>query len=163
MLPLPFGVLLDDPRLATGAALLVDRTLVRRDRRCLIQFLTSGVINSLPTLFSIMHMTQVVNNYLTFYIIYIDYLYSILYSTYEYKGGVNMLKVESKLSEILGRRRMDIKELAERAGIAYGTAHSLYHDRTQRLDFATLAKVCEALDIEIGELLVLVEVDGVRK
>ncbi len=67
-----------------------------------------------------------------------------------------MSKIDSKLSELMGARRMDIKELAELAGIAYGTAHALYHHRNKQIHFAVLAKVCRALGCQPGDIFVYI-------
>jgi len=49
-----------------------------------------------------------------------------------------------------------ITELAERAGLAYNTAHALYTGRTTRIDYDTLDRLCETLDVQPGDLLVRV-------
>ncbi len=48
-----------------------------------------------------------------------------------------------------------IKELAARAGLAYDTAADLWHGRMQRIDRDVLARVCKALGVRPGDLLVL--------
>jgi putative transcriptional regulator len=62
--------------------------------------------------------------------------------------------IESRLSELLGRRRMEIKEFATGAGISYGAAWKLYHDRTTTYDRELLAKACRFLGVDLCELLV---------
>ena len=47
-----------------------------------------------------------------------------------------------------------IKELAGRAGLAYDTAADLWHGRMQRIDRDVLARVCKALGVLPGDLLV---------
>lgn len=67
--------------------------------------------------------------------------------------------IHNHVSEIMGRKRMKITELRDAAGIAYGTAYALYSGKAKGIQFDTLAKVCRALDCEIGELFEFVS-DG---
>jgi putative transcriptional regulator len=60
--------------------------------------------------------------------------------------------IRNRISEVAGRRRINIKDLANAAGISYQTAYSLYHDRTSRIDFETMAGLCRALNVTVGEL-----------
>lgn len=48
-----------------------------------------------------------------------------------------------------------IKDLAEKAGLAYDTAADLWHGRMQRIDRDVLARVCAALKCEPRDLLIL--------
>ena len=61
--------------------------------------------------------------------------------------------VESKLSRLLGERRMKLSELARRSGVSYQTLWRLYHDKTERVDFATLDAICRTLGVGVGDIL----------
>lgn len=61
--------------------------------------------------------------------------------------------VESRLNELLGQRRMKVSELAQLSGVSYQTLWRLYHDKTERVDFATLNAICAALNVEVGDIL----------
>lgn len=61
--------------------------------------------------------------------------------------------VRCRLSELLGKKRMHIRELARISGISYPTLWSLYHEKTTRVDLKTLEQICIALGCEIGDLL----------
>jgi DNA-binding Xre family transcriptional regulator len=50
-----------------------------------------------------------------------------------------------------------ITELAEKANLAYDTARDLWHGRMQRIDRDVLGRVCLALRVEPGDILVLEE------
>jgi putative transcriptional regulator len=66
--------------------------------------------------------------------------------------------IVSRVGEIARQRGITkITELAERAGLAYNTAHSLFTGRTTRIDYDTLDRLCETLDVQPGELLVHVK------
>ena len=64
-------------------------------------------------------------------------------------------RVVCRLDRILAERGMTLVELAERAGITVVNLSVLKNDRARAIRFSTLAAVCEALECEIGELLVL--------
>ncbi len=64
--------------------------------------------------------------------------------------------IDNRLSEVLGRRRMNVSELARGAGISRSAAHKLYHDRTESFDREVLDRVCGFLGVGIGDLLVYV-------
>jgi putative transcriptional regulator len=64
--------------------------------------------------------------------------------------------IKLRIKEIVDRRGLKITELAERADIAYGTAHALYRGHVTRIDLETLDRVCDALDVDIADLLVRV-------
>ncbi len=64
--------------------------------------------------------------------------------------------IDNRLSEVLGRRRMNVSELARGAGISRSAAHKLYHDRTESFDREVLDRVCAFLGVGIGDLLVYV-------
>ncbi|MDP9353161.1 MAG: helix-turn-helix transcriptional regulator [Chloroflexota bacterium] len=67
--------------------------------------------------------------------------------------------IDNRLSEVLGRRRMNVSELARGAGISRSAAHKLYHDRTESFDRDVLDRVCAFLGVDVGDLLVYVPAD----
>ncbi len=75
-------------------------------------------------------------------------------STLEAPGKGVSAVIQSRLSTLLGERRISITELARGAGINYQAAHSLYHDKTRRFDADVLDGVCRFLGIQVGDLLV---------
>ena len=60
--------------------------------------------------------------------------------------------LETKLHEILGRRRMKQSELAREAGVSPNTIYLLYHDKWNMIGRNTINKICETLEISPGEL-----------
>ncbi|MGQ9628073.1 MAG: helix-turn-helix domain-containing protein [Anaerolineae bacterium] len=52
----------------------------------------------------------------------------------------------------MGRKRMKITDLRDKAGVAYGTAYALFAGKAKGIQFDTLAKLCRALDCQVGEL-----------
>jgi len=61
--------------------------------------------------------------------------------------------IESRLSRLLGERRMKLSELARLSGVSYQTLWKLYHDKTERADYATLDAICRTLDVGVGDIL----------
>jgi putative transcriptional regulator len=55
-----------------------------------------------------------------------------------------------------------IDQFARETGFAYTTAHSLWRNRTTRIDYETLARLCEVFGVEPGDILVRVPVGSVR-
>jgi putative transcriptional regulator len=60
--------------------------------------------------------------------------------------------LETKLHEILGKRRMTQSKLAEITGISRNTIHLLYHDKWNMIGRSTIEKICETLKISPGVL-----------
>jgi DNA-binding Xre family transcriptional regulator len=62
-----------------------------------------------------------------------------------------------KIDEWMQKRGMSTAELVEKTGMAYNTALGLRRGVVTRVDLDVLARVCEALDIQPGDLFELVE------
>lgn len=62
-----------------------------------------------------------------------------------------MIKIH--LSKILGMQRINMSELAELTGLSRNTIFLLYHEKTERIDFKTLDKLCTALKCQPGDIL----------
>lgn len=63
------------------------------------------------------------------------------------------IMIVNRLSRILGERRMSIAELQRQTGLSYVTLHNLYSDKSTRIDFETLNKICRALNVQPGDIL----------
>lgn len=64
--------------------------------------------------------------------------------------------IESRLSEILGRRRLSVTELARQADVSRDAVARLYHDGAKQVDLRVLDRVCAALGVQPGDVLVSV-------
>ncbi|WP_336175338.1 helix-turn-helix transcriptional regulator [Acinetobacter ursingii] len=49
---------------------------------------------------------------------------------------------------------MKVADLVRSTGINKSTLHKLYNDESVRIDFETINKICFALNVEVGDLLV---------
>ena len=61
--------------------------------------------------------------------------------------------IVNRLSRLLGDRRMSVRELARRTGLAESGLYELWNDRTRRVDFHTLDRLCAVLGCTTGDLL----------
>ena len=62
------------------------------------------------------------------------------------------MPVQLRVGELMQHQGLTIKALAERAGVAYTTAHVLATGRALRIDLDTLDRICTALGVEPGEV-----------
>ena len=63
------------------------------------------------------------------------------------------MKIKNHLAKLLGERKMKRTELSRLTGISNYALYQMYHEKTKGVEFATLAKLCQALDCSVGELL----------
>ncbi|WP_068783194.1 helix-turn-helix domain-containing protein [Paenibacillus phocaensis] len=61
--------------------------------------------------------------------------------------------VINHLSEIMGRKRLKISDVVAGTGLAINTVSGLYHDKVKRVDLETLDKLCDFLEVGIGDIL----------
>ena len=64
----------------------------------------------------------------------------------------NRGKITSKVSALAGANRMQIADLAREAKVSYEAARRQWDGTATRIDFATLAGLCEALNCQPGDL-----------
>ncbi|QKE71903.1 helix-turn-helix transcriptional regulator [Arthrobacter citreus] len=68
------------------------------------------------------------------------------------------LRVKSNLKSILDQRGISIRKLSEDSGLPFETLRRLYNDDTKQYQRDTIGRVCEVLNVGIGELLILVKI-----
>ncbi len=64
--------------------------------------------------------------------------------------------IHCRLGELLTDRGMTLTELSSRVGVSIVNLSVLKNDRARAIRYSTLRAICDALDCEIGDLLVLV-------
>ncbi|HEV7951683.1 MAG TPA: helix-turn-helix domain-containing protein [Glaciihabitans sp.] len=64
--------------------------------------------------------------------------------------------IRCRLDELLEERRMTLTRLSELVGVSIVNLSVLKNDRARAIRFSTLFAICEALDCEVGDLLVRV-------
>ncbi|NWK74476.1 helix-turn-helix transcriptional regulator [Acinetobacter sp. SwsAc6] len=60
----------------------------------------------------------------------------------------------SNLAVLLAERKLKVADLVRSTGINKSTLHKLYNDESVRIDFETIDKICVALNVEVGDLLI---------
>ena len=65
--------------------------------------------------------------------------------------------IRCRLSTILGAKRLKVSDVCRGTGIARATVDRYYYDRVNSFDREVLGKLCKFLQIEPGDLLVLVD------
>ncbi len=63
-------------------------------------------------------------------------------------------RIHCRLDELLEARGMTLTRLSELVGVSIVNLSVLKNDRARAIRFSTLTAICEALDCEVGELLV---------
>jgi putative transcriptional regulator len=64
-------------------------------------------------------------------------------------------RIHCRLDELLAERGMTLTRLSELVGVSLVNLSVLKNDRARAIRFSTLTAICEALDCEVGELLVV--------
>ena len=62
--------------------------------------------------------------------------------------------IHCRLDELLGARGMTLTELSKQVGVSLVNLSVLKNDRARAIRFSTLTAICEALDCQVGDLLV---------
>ncbi|WP_413381201.1 helix-turn-helix domain-containing protein [Alkalihalobacillus sp. 1P02AB] len=63
--------------------------------------------------------------------------------------------VNSNLKNILDERNISIRSFTELSGLHYETVRRMYHNLSRQYQKETIGRMCEVLDIEIADLLIL--------
>ncbi len=63
------------------------------------------------------------------------------------------MAIKSKLSILMGIKRYSIQDVYEKTGLARSTISNLYHDRTQRIDYDTLNKLCKLFECNVSNII----------
>lgn len=63
--------------------------------------------------------------------------------------------IHCRLDELLADRGMTLTELSSRVGVSIVNLSVLKNDRARAIRYSTLRAICDALDCEVGDLLVL--------
>ena len=66
--------------------------------------------------------------------------------------------IRCRLDELLEARGMTLTRLSELVGVSIVNLSVLKNDRARAIRFSTLRAICDALECEVGDLLVMVEV-----
>ena len=67
------------------------------------------------------------------------------------------------LPVLLAERRMKVADLIRMTGISKSTMHKIYNEQTSRIDFETMDKIYEALNVGVGDLFTYVPNESVEE
>jgi putative transcriptional regulator len=62
--------------------------------------------------------------------------------------------IRCRLSAVLGAKRITMAELHRRTNISVSALSLIYNEKVERVHYATLDKLCQALNVQPGDLLV---------
>jgi putative transcriptional regulator len=62
--------------------------------------------------------------------------------------------IHCRLDELLADRGMTLTELSKRVGVSLVNLSVLKNDRAKAVRFSTLTAICDALECQVGDLLV---------
>ena len=60
--------------------------------------------------------------------------------------------IKCKLSELMGREKMNIQSVSEATGLNRNTVSALYHEKAKRIDYDTIGKLCKLFHCNVGDL-----------
>ncbi|KYJ97802.1 helix-turn-helix domain-containing protein [Microbacterium sp. CH1] len=73
------------------------------------------------------------------------------------ESGEEFTGIHCRLDELLAARRMTLTELSAAVGVSIVNLSVLKNDRARAIRYSTLRAICDALDCEVGDLLVLAD------
>ena len=60
--------------------------------------------------------------------------------------------IVNHLPTLLAERRLKVADAVRAIGISKTTLHKIYNDQSSRIDFDTIDKLCEFLEVEVGDI-----------
>ncbi len=67
------------------------------------------------------------------------------------------MPIKCNLSTLMGEKKYRMQDVHERTGLSRATVSNLYHDKMERIDYATLSKLCVLFECDVGDILEFVE------
>jgi len=61
--------------------------------------------------------------------------------------------IRCELSTLLGMKKLKVADVARDTGINKNTLHRLYNETATRIELDVIDKLCEYLNVEVGDLL----------
>lgn len=71
--------------------------------------------------------------------------------------------VAKRIKELCEERRIKLNELANLSGVTPSTVYSLMDERRRDVSVVTVKKLCDGLDMTIGEFFSTAEFDGLEQ
>ena len=64
------------------------------------------------------------------------------------------MAIRVNLDVMIAKRKISVTELSEKVGITMANMSILKNGKAKAIRFSTLEKICEALDCQVGDILV---------
>ena len=64
------------------------------------------------------------------------------------------MAIRVNLDVMIAKRKMSVTELSEKVGITMANMSILKNGKAKAIRFSSLEKICEALDCQVGDILV---------
>lgn len=64
------------------------------------------------------------------------------------------MAIKVNLDVMLAKRKMSVTELSEKVGITMANMSILKTGKAKAIRFSTLEKICEALDCQVGDIII---------
>lgn len=64
-------------------------------------------------------------------------------------------EIKNNLRVLMAKNKLNIKDVHEATGLSRTTISKLYNEESTQIGLETIAKLCELLNCEVGDLLVL--------
>ena len=74
--------------------------------------------------------------------------------------------IVNHLPTLLAERRLKVADAVRATGVSKTTLHKIYNDQSSRIDFDTIDKLCEYLEVGVGDIFEYVEeseVESIKK
>ena len=65
--------------------------------------------------------------------------------------------IKCKLSELMGKEKVNIQDVHEGTGLNRNTISNLYHEKVKRIDFNTINQLCKYFNCQVGDILIYKE------
>ena len=62
------------------------------------------------------------------------------------------IMIVNHLPTLLAERRLKVADAVRATGISKTTLHKIYNDQSSRIDFDTIDKLCEYLEVGVGDI-----------
>lgn len=63
------------------------------------------------------------------------------------------MAIKSRLSILMGEKRYNMQDVYEKTGISRNSISNLYHEKSSRIDFDTLDRLCDLFDCQPSDIL----------
>ena len=67
--------------------------------------------------------------------------------------------IVNHLPTLLAERRLKVADAVRATGVSKTTLHKIYNDQSSRIDFDTIDKLCEYLEVEVGDIFEYIKDD----